>query len=361
MTTAARVRRAGTEAAQAEQSIDIERASGTEVFENAPSDEYRLYSAAELDDLPPAEWLIDQAIPRHSIVGAIGAKGHMKTFAVLDIALHVATGLPWHGRVVKPGAVVYIYAEGPFGAKARVDAWCDRYSTREYPFVRRELPIWFLPRRLTMNSATSVAALTAQIRRRIPTSPVMIVVDTLNQNLEGDEDGKGMTGFVAGCARLRDTFAATVIAVHHTPLGAEDRGRGHTAFDGALDTRLLISRDASRVTVECSHQRNGEDGWTVAYQAVDSAGSLALEPSGPNGGKLEGQRRQLLEVVHQQGPLKFKPWHTETGLGGSSFKKARKWLADKGYVAQDGKNYVITESGRLALGHQGHHRGHHGQ
>lgn len=320
---------------------------------------YRLYSAAELDELPPAEWIVADAIPQNGLVGAIGAKGQLKTFAMLDLALHVATGFDWQGRVVKQGPVLYVYAEGPFGAKARVNAWCQYHAyLTGAPVDRAALPIWFLPTRIPMNDPGAVAGLIGEIHR-LPVVPILVFVDTLNQCLDGDEDGKGMGGFVAGCARLRECLGASVIAVHHTPLSDDGRGRGHSSFDGALDTRLIVSRDVDRVTIECTHQRNAADGWSVAFEVLQVAGSLVLKASALNAGELKGQRREILDVLHQQGTLSYSAWIAATEIKPSSFRKARTWLLARAYVRQEGKKYTATDAGIQALGHQGHSEGTH--
>ena len=314
---------------------------------------YRLYSAGELDSLPPAEWIVADAIPQNGIVGVIGPKGTKKTFAVLDLALHVATGKAWHGRTVKQRAVAYVYAEGPFGAKARIEAWCQFHG-----IDRNALPLWLLPKRLPMNDAEAVAGLLSEIAA-LPSCPALVVIDTLNQNLDGDEDGTGMGGFVRGCSMIRDRLGACVLAVHHTPLGSDERGRGHSSFDGALDTRLMVSCDAERVTIECTHQRNAAGGWAVAFECVPVGGSLVLKPSAPDGGQLKGQRRELLELLPMQGTVTYSGWLKASELKSSSFRKARTWLLAKAYAKKEGKCYAVTASGSLALGHQGHREGHH--
>jgi hypothetical protein len=313
---------------------------------------YRLYSAAELDHLPPPEWWVADAIPQRGLVAIIGPKGVRKTFFTLDLVLHICAGAAWHGRAVTQTAIAYLYAEGPFGAKMRVESWCSFHGV-----PRAELPIWFLPKRLPLNNPAELARFAAEITR-LPLRPGIIVVDTLNQNLEGDEDGKGMGSFVAACGRLGELFGCTVIVVHHTPLGSEERGRGHTSFDGAIDTRLIVAKDADRVTAECTHQRNGLDGWTVYAEAVPVGESLVLKASAPNGGKLNGQRRTILEILHREGTLTYSSWLKASELGASSFRKARSWLVEKSYVRQDGKKYVATDAARMVLGHVEHSEGH---
>jgi putative DNA primase/helicase len=338
--------------------LDIEKTAGDDLTILSPSRPYRLYAAADLDELAPAEWIVENALPRNAIIALIGAKGTYKTFAALDLACHIASGKTWNGRRVKSGNVVYVYAEGPFGARARVDAWCafNAYASG-LPFNRGELSLWLLPARIGINDPVAVAALLVEIER-LPAKPVLVVIDTLNINLDGDEDGKGMGGFTTGCIMLRDKINGSVLVVHHTPLGAEDRGRGHTSFDGAVDTRFIISRDADRAVIECTHQRNGSDGWSVAFDVIPIAGSLAIKPSALDGGELKGQRREMLELLHAQGTLSYSAWLAGTELKPSSFRKARTWLLAKAYVRQDAKKYTATDAGVLALGHQGHSGGH---
>jgi hypothetical protein len=324
---------------------------------SSPTPRYRLYSAAELDDLPPAQWIIHERIPRNGLVGLIGAKGTMKTFVALDLALHVTTGLEWHDRDVRAGDVVYVYAEGPFGAKARVDAWCayQQYATK-IEYQRKHLRIWFLPSRIPINVAGDVAALLVAIRQ-LEIEPVLVIIDTLNQNLDGDEDGKGMGGFVAGCSHIRDALSCTVMPVHHTPIGVDERARGHSAFDGAIDTRLIVTRDADRITLACTHQRNAQDGWSVAYEALNIAGSVALKPTGPTGGKLSGKRRELLALGHRLGPSTYSALFRESDIKKTSFKDALNWLEDNAYMRNDKKKYVVTDAGAMALGQSGPEEG----
>lgn len=313
---------------------------------------YRFYSAADLDMLPPPTWLIDGAIPSRGIVGLYGAKGCGKTFALLDLACHIATGLPWHGRTVTPGPAAYILAEGPFGARARIDAWCEfKAYASGLPFNRHELTLWVLPSRCPINEPGAVGALIQELKH-LPVLPALIAIDTLNANLNGAEDDRGMNGFANGCIRLRDTFKATVVAAHHTPVADEHRGRGHGAFDGAVDARFILTRDANRLTLECEHQRNAPDGWSVYSEllTIASAGSLALKPIIPTGGKLEGQRRLLLTLVCQHGALDYTGWKRLTDLKKPSFDSARRWLHGRGYVQSDGKKWSPTDAGREALG-----------
>jgi hypothetical protein len=308
-----------------------------------------LLNIRALDKLPVQGWLIAEKLPANALAAVIGAKSQLKTFVALDIALHKALGLDWQGSATPQGAVVYLYTEGPFGARSRVNAWCKYQEHLTGMTIDRDtLPIWFIPVRVPMNDPGAVDEMLTAIKR-LPAKPVLIVIDTLNRNIEGDEDGRGMTGFVAGCSRVQAALGCTVMPVHHTPYSTDERGRGHGSLDGALDTRLNVSRDADRVVVECTHQRNGPDGWQVAFEAIPIAGSLVLKSGALDGGALKGQRLSSLEVLHQQGTAKHSTWLKATELNPSSFRKARKWLLANSYVQLDKATYSLTDAGKLAL------------
>ena len=82
----------------------------------------RILSLAELDALPLPEWIIDGLIPEAGFAVPYGPPKSGKTFVMLAAGLHVAAGLPWCGKTVKQGAVVYIAGEGTGGLSLRLKA-----------------------------------------------------------------------------------------------------------------------------------------------------------------------------------------------------------------------------------------------
>ncbi len=72
-----------------------------------------------------------------------------------------------------------------------------------------------------------------------------------------------MGRFVAGADRFRNEFDAAVIVVHHTRLDG-DRERGNTAFLGAADSMLSISKKKNKqgrlgLWLECNKQKDAEE------------------------------------------------------------------------------------------------------
>jgi hypothetical protein len=321
-----------------------------EAVERAPRRPYRLYDDAELARLPAPAWLIDGCLPHQGFAILFGEKGTLKTFLALDWACRVQLGMEWHGRRVRAGQVVYVYAEGRTGIGPRLAAWktWNRYAD--------PLGVLFLPQRVALNDLGDAGALLSAIRDRCGNAPLaLIVIDTLNRNMNGNENSsEDMSAFVRGVDLLREATGAACLVIHHKGHGDADRSRGSSVLDAAADTVVFASRDEDRLTLECKKQKDAAEFATLALEVVPAASSLALKASGPTSGTLKGQRLVSLQVLHREysaeNGASFTAWHEATGLGKSSFNNARTWLAANGYVAAAGGRWRVTEAGRLALG-----------
>jgi hypothetical protein len=310
---------------------------------------FALFTEYELAALPPPVWLIDGVLPSDALTVLVGERSSYKSFLALDWAAHVVLGFEWHGRRVRPGTVVYIYAEGRSGIYPRLEAW-KQFNTYPHP-----VEILFLPQSVLVNDPGDTAELLAAIRSRAPGGVSLIVVDTLNRNFVGNENStEDMTAFIRGCDRIREATGATVLVVHHKGHGEADRGRGSSALDAAADTVIMATRDDDRVTLSCKKQKDAAEFADLALEAVPVGPSLALNPSGVNAGKLNGQRLACLRVLHDQYTAEtgasHNAWHKATGIGSSSFSKAREWLAANSYVVSNAGKYRVTDAGRLVLG-----------
>ena len=213
----------------------------------------RLYSTSELLRLPPPEYQIDKVLPENGFIGLYGTPGHGKTFVALDLALCIGSGKPWFGHTATPGLVVYISAEGGGGISKRVATWLEHYKVPE----TKVRVAWMVEAVTVGEESDSMERLFARLQDEMDAQPVMFVVDTLARCFDGNENQQEDMGrFVRGVDRLRQTFGAAVIAVHHTRQD-EGRERGSTAFRGAADTMILVQKDADdRVTVTCDKQKD---------------------------------------------------------------------------------------------------------
>ena len=87
----------------------------------------------EMADLPAPEWMIDGLVPQDGLVVLYGVPAAGKSFLALDWALSVATGVPWLGREVREGEVVYIYAEGARGSRGELMLGFRSMARRKHP------------------------------------------------------------------------------------------------------------------------------------------------------------------------------------------------------------------------------------
>jgi hypothetical protein len=302
----------------------------------------------EISNLATPAQLVDGVLPNNALAVLFGEKGAYKTFLALDIAIHVRLGLEWHGRRVRQGSVVYVYAEGQTGLRPRIEAWKRLHRVPK-------LGILFLPRRVTINEPADCAALLGAIEaRQGRRDAALIVIDTLNRNMAGNENStEDMSAFVRGCDTLREATGATALILHHSGHGADDRGRGSSVLEAAADTVIYCSRDADRITLECKKQKDAGEFGTLAMEVIPVSPSLILKPSGVEAGGLKGQRLQCLRALHDNYTADigatYKAWMEVTAIGPSSFNKAREWLRANSYVVPRNGKWLLTDAGRLAL------------
>jgi len=216
----------------------------------------------ELFDMSPSEWLVDEHLHSGKVGLIYGPSGVCKSFYVLDMALSIATGLPFLGlHEVQQGAVVYIYSEGDTGLKSRLRAWLKARATSEPPDN-----IIFIPASFDLLLDSEVDEIEAIIRRDLGHDPALIVIDTLARKHGGDENAsKDMNKYVGSVDRLKNTFHAAVLSVHHTGKDATKRGRGHTSLPAACDTIIeliperVVDDVVQSVTVRCEKLKDAAE------------------------------------------------------------------------------------------------------
>ena len=184
----------------------------------------------------PISWLVKWWIQSQALVMVHGPSGCGKTFVVLDWCLRMASGIEeWAGHKVLPSSVVYLAGEGHHGLRGRVAAWKHHNQAGN-------LSMWLSKDGCDLNTSTGYLKVIKQIRI-LKNKPSLIVVDTLHRFLSGDdsksEDTKTM---LDACNLLIREFDCSVILIHHTGVSeeAQHRGRGSSAWRGALDIEISI-------------------------------------------------------------------------------------------------------------------------
>lgn len=216
----------------------------------------RLMTIADIEAMPPPEWLIDGLIPERGLVVPYGPPKVGKTFIVLSMALHIAAGQAWFGRAVRPGVVVYIAGEGLGGLALRIKAMRMRYQ------IATDVPFYVRPKAVNFRDPAAVAELAGMAREAAAGAPIaLVVIDTLARAMPGvDENSAQEVGVViAHCDALKEELGCAVAPIHHTGKDQERGMRGSNAIHGAVDATFRIKASGKgRVILINEDQKDGE-------------------------------------------------------------------------------------------------------
>lgn len=294
----------------------------------------RLYSTQELLKLRPPDWLVDGMIPEDGLIGLYGAPESTKSFAAIDLALCVATGLPFHGKTVKKGLALYVAAEGGTGISKRVRAWLQFHNIRPTDAD----VAWLIESISVYVDSDDLERLMGRLDHEMGRTPSIIIIDTLARCLDGDENQQEDMGrFIAGMDKLRHEYEAAVIAIHHTRLDG-DRERGSTAFRGGLDTVMMMTRAKNRigpVTLSCEKQKDAEHFEDMKFKLhpiedVDSCVLIDYTAGTP----LEERRQRVLNCIATT-PLSWDAWLEVSKLSKTTFYRIFKELEESGEIIKE--------------------------
>jgi hypothetical protein len=296
-----------------------------------------------------------------------GESNSGKTFAVLDLSFSVAAGVPWHGRKVAKGPVVYIAAEGHAGLRNRVLAWKQVHGMQG-----RTVGVTFLCEAVNPLSHSEIVALHEQLRA-LRLEPTLVVVDTWSASLAaggGDEDRAKDAGQAAGAWRaLSVALGATVLVVHHEGIKAKGRARGSSALRATADTAVAVSITKQKlVTLTSAKQRDIEpfdpirlqlqpvgigDGQTSCV-LVEPADSTDCTPAPPNPLRAKATEALGALAALSNQAATHSQWHQASGQSDSTFGRSVKELVDAGRVTKDGKGQGALY--RVVADHRHHHQ-----
>jgi hypothetical protein len=215
-----------------------------------------LYTLGELREHSHASrWVIKHVLPAESIGMLFGGSGTFKSFVAIDMAMHVAHGLPWLGRRTKQGSILYLAAEGGSGLWPRICAW---HRARRLPW--KDVPVTVVPVAVDLKSdATRVVE---AVQTKGLEKPALVVVDTFSQTYVGEENSSNEVAAyfraVGNC--FRERWGCAVLIIHHTGHIATERPRGSSAMHANLDFMFGVFRDEKEMlaTLTCGKQKDGE-------------------------------------------------------------------------------------------------------
>lgn len=226
---------------------------------------FPVHSAAELGNAPPIDWWIKGVIPMADLFMIYGASGSGKSFVAIDMAVHVALGLPWRGLRVSRGKVIVIAAEGAGGYGSRIKAWAEYYG-----YDLNEIDVGIITVPPNFMESGDIEELAASIK--LLGDVGLIIVDTLAQVTPGaNENSSEDMGLALANSRVLATVTgATVGLVHHA---GKDLGRGARGWSGAraaVDAEIEVtSEEEGRVRmIRITKQKDGVDNARYPFKLV---------------------------------------------------------------------------------------------
>lgn len=209
---------------------------------------FAVIPAAEFTARPSPSWIVKGVLPRAELVVLFGESGSGKSFIALDIAAAIDRGLPWRGRRVRQGRVVYICAEGAGGFRNRLVAYQHAHQC--------ELGIGVIanaPNLLQREDALEVC-------RAIGRADV-VIIDTFAQTTPGGNENaaEDMGKALAHCKGIHRATGALVILVHHAGKDLSRGARGWSGLKAAADAELEVLRLEAGRMLRTSKMKDGQD------------------------------------------------------------------------------------------------------
>ena len=221
----------------------------------------KLEDVADMPDEDEEEpELVPDWAPASGLVEIFGPPKAGKSWFGLDLALHIATGLPWCGVPVQQVPVVYLIGEGKAEIRKRVRAWYKAKGLERKPGQIR-----FLYRAVKLRP--DVVKQLAIDNPCVFNGARAVFVDTVNRYMAGDENSTNdMTAFVEMCDALRGPWC--LFALHHTGRADERRPRGSNVLDAAVDAKISVTRNkkTGQTIVKVDESRSGATPKPMAFR-----------------------------------------------------------------------------------------------
>lgn len=217
---------------------------------------------SEFKNEPEGEWLVQHLVLDGSTGIWAGHKGSLKSTALLNVALAVATGKPAFGRFIvnRTGPVAWVAGEDAGSLRPRIEAWRKQFSHDGEP------PIARLDAMPKSTSDTDWNELCEVLDATMPAGGWrLIVLDTVSKSIAGEDENSAatMAGFATRMDMLRRRYGCTVIAVAHKAKSTDGQTLSSRGSDALLaDTESGVNCHAIKIdangkaeTVELNFER----------------------------------------------------------------------------------------------------------
>lgn len=218
------------------------------------------YTTDMIGSMSDARWLVPEVLGEAGIALLYGAPQQGKSAVVLDLAISLALGVPWAGRPLKCGNVLYGVLEGAAGFRRRaLTAEAQRGVSLGKRFILFEEPVNLMKDEDVLKVMKLVVLKDGRL----------VILDTLASSLagEGDENSnRDMSKYLHGAKRIAQQTGAAVLIIHHT--GRDPNAtmeRGASALRGNVDTSIRVSKSDRHYKWEVVKSRDGPLGVSGAF------------------------------------------------------------------------------------------------
>lgn len=220
-----------------------------------------------IDDLDPAprkNWLIRGMFGAGEFSVVYGDPGCGKSLLAADAAFHVASGIPWTGRPVQGGAVLYLAAERSALTERRLVALRRKNELAETHLAVLDDRFDFFN---DNGDAERVIATAAAVAEKTGVSVVLIIIDTVARVIPGADENhsRDIGKFIANVDDIRRATGAHVMAIHHAGKDKTKGMRGSTALLGAADTTLFVEKLESGRFATIDKSNDEGEGESVSF------------------------------------------------------------------------------------------------
>lgn len=326
-----------------------------------------ILEATEALRLTPPDWLVHGWLQERGLGVIYAPFGVGKTFVALDIALHVATGRPWHGHEVTRGNVVYVYSEGAASISNRLGAWAASYPQA---WAAADGAFAAIPTNAYIQDEAQRKALIDVLKDR---DAKLLVIDTVANNFQGQEnDGEKMNEFIAAARTIQGEVGCAVLFVHHTGKNVALGMRGSTVFGGAMDAIIRLdqgegetlreNQEHKRFRIECEKQKDAEapkpmtahmdvveftHPVTGSLQSSLVVGALTFEKRAP----MTTGERAIWDAVVENGPIGTNALARILDRNPPNVSRSLSAMIDKRWVIKtpDGKYQICPQDQGISL------------
>lgn len=246
---------------------------------------------------PPPEWIIEDVLPKGTLMIVYGAPGSGKSFWTTDLMSCAAAGRQWRDKVTNRCRVAYIVCEGVPGTRQRLAA-----AKREFGLETDDFRIMIDTPNLREREDVIPFVQSLQAWGNVG----LVVIDTLAQATPGADEnsGKDMSVAIEHCKRVREVTGAMVVLIAHSGKD-ETRGmRGWSGFKGAVDAEVEVTKGADDLRMaQVTKMKDGEDQLKFPFRLrhVDDGtkrGTLVVEHTDEEPRARVAKRSNAPAIVH---------------------------------------------------------------